>query len=190
MADDWKTRITEGLEQRRLNMKQASLAAGKGETFVRDMLKRDRVPSVENLEAVARVIGVGLEELWYGEKRPTVPVRYRVGAGSEVFAEDVVLERVEAPAGAPFGVEAALVVGDSMWPAYKDSDLIFFIPGQYEIIDLIGREVIAELETGQTYVKVLQAGTNGLWTLLSFNSPPITDVAIRSIAPVRWIEKR
>lgn len=36
-------------------MKAASLAAGKGETFVRDMLERDRVPSIDNFLMLAKI---------------------------------------------------------------------------------------------------------------------------------------
>lgn len=44
-------------------MKTASLSAGLGETFVRDVLERNRKPSVENLAALARVLGTTVSYL-------------------------------------------------------------------------------------------------------------------------------
>ncbi len=44
-------------------MKTASLAAGLGETFVRDVLERNRKPSVENLAALSRVLGASVSDL-------------------------------------------------------------------------------------------------------------------------------
>ncbi len=52
MVDDWRPRLNELLEENDLNMKEVSLQAGLGETFVRDILKRGREPSASNLIAV------------------------------------------------------------------------------------------------------------------------------------------
>src|SRR5690606_23530051 len=45
------------LAKKKLSMKAASLAAGQGETFVRDILARDREPSLEKFTALAYALG-------------------------------------------------------------------------------------------------------------------------------------
>ncbi len=56
----WKERIQEAITQRGLDMKKLSRMAGKGDTFVRDLLLRDRTPSIDNLTAIARALGLTL----------------------------------------------------------------------------------------------------------------------------------
>lgn len=63
MTDAWKHRLLGLLEARNTNMKAASLGAGLGETFVRDILKRGRTPSAEHLERLARFLGSSVSEL-------------------------------------------------------------------------------------------------------------------------------
>jgi transcriptional regulator with XRE-family HTH domain len=57
MNDIWKKRLKKALQDKGLTMKAASLAAGKGETFVRDLFERDRVPSIDNFLELARLVG-------------------------------------------------------------------------------------------------------------------------------------
>src|SRR4051812_47823150 len=57
MTELWKTRLKKALEDNGLTMKAASIAAGKGETFVRDMLERDRAPSIDNFISIAKIVG-------------------------------------------------------------------------------------------------------------------------------------
>jgi transcriptional regulator with XRE-family HTH domain len=69
---DWKTRLRTLLDERGMPMKSASLAAGLGETFVRDILERNRRPSAENLAALARVLGTTVSGLLGDEEaRPS-----------------------------------------------------------------------------------------------------------------------
>lgn len=54
----WKREIAERLNTTRQPMKAASLAAGLGETFIRDALKRDKEPGHENLQRIREAIGL------------------------------------------------------------------------------------------------------------------------------------
>lgn len=60
----WKKRLRAELENRGLTMKQASLNAGQGETFVRDILERNRTPSIDKFIALASSLGLGPEALF------------------------------------------------------------------------------------------------------------------------------
>ncbi len=51
-------KIGEALKERGMTMKAASLGAGLGETFVRDVIRRGRMPSAANLERIAAALGV------------------------------------------------------------------------------------------------------------------------------------
>lgn len=59
----WKSRLRDALKAQNLTMKAASIAAGQGETFVRDILARDRDPSLEKFSALARALGTTVGEL-------------------------------------------------------------------------------------------------------------------------------
>lgn len=76
----WRKRLEKAIKDSGLSMKEVSLAAGKGETFVRDLIERDRIPSIENFLAIARVVGK--------------PVSYLVGENSET-AKEPGLRRVD-----------------------------------------------------------------------------------------------
>ena len=69
----WKERIQEAMQQRGLDMKKLSKLSGKGDTFIRDLLIRDRTPSVENLIAIAKALGVRISYLFGEDASITAP---------------------------------------------------------------------------------------------------------------------
>lgn len=78
---DWRLRLRALLDERDLSMKTASLSAGLGETFVRDILERNRKPRAENLAALARVLGTSVSYLLGDEAgrfggKPTAPAGF------------------------------------------------------------------------------------------------------------------
>lgn len=127
--------------------------------------------------------------------QPQIPVVGYVGAGAEIFAIDDYaqgggLEYVEAPPDAGPDTVAVRVRGESMWPAYQDRDVLVYDQLQFDAGTLIGREAVVRLVDGRTLVKYLTPGSGpGLFTLVSYNAPPITDVAAEWAAPVGWIKR-
>lgn len=81
MDDAWKDRLRALIAARNTNMKAASIGAGLGETFVRDILKRDRNPSMEHLDKVARFLGSSVFELMLTPEQ--VEEQKRVPLGQE-----------------------------------------------------------------------------------------------------------
>lgn len=63
MEQTWKSRLEVLMREKGFNMKSLSLAAGLGETYVRDILKRGREPGVEKTRALAEVLGVRMNEI-------------------------------------------------------------------------------------------------------------------------------
>lgn len=165
MADDWREQIETLLQNHNLNMKAVSLAAGRGETFVRDILKRDRTPSTENLrlvmDAIARLSGrVPLDPATDVQPADVPPIGRTIsrdievlgsaagsdiGRGSFRFSMEPI-DRVGRPPGlvGAKGVYAVYVENDSMSPKYDPGDLVYVsqhrpaAPGDVVIVQNFG----------------------------------------------------
>ena len=122
-------------------------------------------------------------------KLRTIPLVGVVGAGATIIPMDS-LGYVEAPPGiAGPDTVAVQVRGDSMLPVYRDGDLIYYDVHQSPE-ELLGRDVVVELEDGRCMLKQLMAGAQpGFWTLLSHNAAPILDAKIVWAARVKWVQK-
>lgn len=124
-----------------------------------------------------------------------VPVVGYVGAGAEVLAIDDHakgdgFEQIEAPPGMLNGI-ALIVRGDSMIPKYDDGDVIFIEKTMYSVDTLIGETCYIQLADGRTYLKKLQYGSRpGLYTLMSYNAPPILDTPIERAYPIAYIKPK
>ncbi len=150
---------------------------------------------------------LGVNPLWllYGFGAPdaeettttspeTVPLVGHVGAGAEIFPpdEDQELDRVPAPWREARELAAVIVRGGSMEPEFWDGDLIFYEPpnGMSDPEELVGRTVVCRTEDGRTFVKRLLRGSKpGLWTLESHAAPPMKDVRLVWVAPIRYIKR-
>jgi len=156
---DWRKKLENEIARQGREMKEVSLAAGLGETYVRDAIKRGR-GKLENLMKVADVLGQPKEWLMSDMDAVTPPQSAppakadafvpTITPGSElVGARDFPIyaaaeggkghmivtfeeiERVKRPAILE-GVRNAyglLVSGDSMNPAYRHGDMALVHPG-------------------------------------------------------------
>ncbi|MEK9722107.1 MAG: helix-turn-helix transcriptional regulator [Rhodospirillaceae bacterium] len=164
---DWKRRIRDALAARGLSMKAASKAAGKGETFVRDILERDRTPGIEAFAALAKGLGVSVSALLSGDgPKAEVSIVGYVGAGAEAHyyatAHDPG-EKVPAPDGATPATVAVEVRGESLGPMF-DRWLVFFDDRREPVTpDLIGRLCVVGLADDRVLIKQIKASrTHGL----------------------------
>lgn len=57
MANDWRTRLQHEIARQERDMKEVSLTAGLGATYIRDALKRGRGGKIENLQKIAKALG-------------------------------------------------------------------------------------------------------------------------------------
>lgn len=63
MSNLWRERLVDLMGQKGFNMKSLSKAAGFGETFVRDILKRSQSPGIDRMKALADTLGTTVEWL-------------------------------------------------------------------------------------------------------------------------------
>jgi phage repressor protein C with HTH and peptisase S24 domain len=204
MTVDWRNRVRELLVERGLTMKAASRRAGRGDTFVRDILERGQTPSAANLEALARVLQTnvsdlfGREESYSPEKRRIIPIIGHVGAGGEIDADfEQVREQFELPETAAIATSMVddpigfRVKGNSMYPRFKDGEtLIIDRKRSFGLDAILYNEVVCVTHDGHRCVKRLMPGSRrGVYTLESIDPscPPIRDVAIRWASPVQVI---
>lgn len=188
---DWRDRLRKIIDERGLNMKQLSLAAGLGETAVRDMLKKVTSPRVDTVVAVAEQLGVTLTELLEGQASGSrkVPLIGYVSAGEgwHSFDGDGPFDEIDVAIGG--GVPVGLVVrGNSMFPVYRDGDvLIGAKQPTAHAQKLIGRDCIVQTADGGRYVKFLARGTiKGRFNLKSYNPmhPDVENAVIDWAAPI------
>lgn len=151
----------------------------------------------EQTRTYARAYGVNYTWLLEGTGSPgsasRVPLFGSIGAGEEIepVAQDNP-DTIECPI--PIDNGAAVVVrGESMQPAYRPGDTLFFSRKEradYEALH--GRDCIVQLKDARVaMVKVLLRGTKrGLFRLRSYDTmKDIEDVEIDWAAPVEWVKR-
>jgi phage repressor protein C with HTH and peptisase S24 domain len=144
----------------------------------------------------SRYLAPILKVLHLSENTHTVvPLVGYIGAGAEVFAIDDHekgdgLEMIPAPPGMLNGI-ALIVRGTSMTPKYDDGEVIFIEKTVYAIDSLIGENCYLQLPDGRSYLKKLQYGSRpGLYSLISYNAPPIIDVPIERAYPIAFTKPK
>tara|TARA_R110002096_G_scaffold416576_2_gene619307 strand:- start:133867 stop:134490 length:624 start_codon:yes stop_codon:yes gene_type:complete len=125
------------------------------------------------------------------------PVVGYVGAGGinipfDDYAHGDGMEEVETPPGLKETAVAVKVSGDSMYPAYEDGDIIFYIRDGADIDEneCLGKQCIIKVTEGPIYIKRLSRGSShGLYHLESHNAPPMHDKSIDWAARVLYVKK-
>lgn len=171
---------------------QADLAkrAGTSQQNI-DRIERSEVVHSRALPAILIALGLSVNLV---EKGKTVPLLGYVGAGAELFTFDTLggdepLEEVDRPQGATDTTVAVQVRGDSMKPAYRDGDILYYdLQENGRLEHLMGHDCVIRLADGRTYVKELRL-TNGQYWLHSHNAEPMLGVQIMWAAKVKWVHK-
>jgi phage repressor protein C with HTH and peptisase S24 domain len=181
-------KIRQARKAHKLSQEDLAKMAGCNQADV-TRLERGEVTHSKYLAAILKALQ--LDE----DTRATIPVVGYVGAGSEVFAMDDHtkgdgIEEIEAPYGMLNGI-AVIVRGNSMEPKYSDGEVLFIEKTVYAVDSLIGEPVYVQTADGRSYVKKLHYGASaGTFTLVSFNAPPIENVAIERVYPIAYTKPR
>lgn len=122
-----------------------------------------------------------------------IPVVGNIGAGATVYPIDGdTTSRAEAWIKAPRGigaVESVRVRGDSMWPAYRDGDILFVENRDSDFPLIRNKEYILELADGRRLLKMVEPVGGDIYNLISHNAPPEPNVKILTARRVRFIRK-
>lgn len=174
-------RIREAREARDWSQHELARRAGVSQPII-NRLERGQTITSKHLPTILQVLELN------NEKFLVIPLVGHVGAGAEIFPMDTIGE-VEAPPGYWTPQSVAVVVrGDSMRPAYRDGDIIYYdehLPPH----ELVGREVVVELEDGRCLVKELYVGSKpDTWMLHSHNAAPM-EARIKWAARIRWVQR-
>ncbi|WP_245294669.1 helix-turn-helix domain-containing protein [Rhizobium rhizosphaerae] len=194
MSGGWKERVRQALDEQGLSMKEASIAAGMGETFVRDILERDRTPKIDHFMSLAVVLKKPVSFLLGEAKSPEiklrrVEVRAFVQAGIWEESWEWLTERrydVFVPDDAELKSKplyAAETRGPSMNKRYPENTVVVFtklietrerpIPGKRYIVER--KRASGEVEHT---VKLLHKDDNGRLWLLPESTDPLFQAPI------------
>lgn len=186
------------MESRGLNVLSWSKKAGLTESTLRNFLNGGDSLTSKTLFDLAQAEHVTISDI-LGEvhEERMVKVYGYVGAGAEVYpveedqAGTGAIDEVEAPPGVdPDSVAALIVRGDSMYPVYKENDIIYYARTCDFHDSCLKRECVVKLQDGRAFIKVLSRGSNEkTFNLISYNSPPIEDVKIEWACEILWVKK-
>lgn len=173
-------------------------AEGLGEATYRHHENGTRGLDVEKARRYGAALGVSWYWLLTGEQMPSEIPQARlfgtVGAGEKIITHDNhgPHEWIEAPPGLQ-NAAAVNVRGESMLPAYRPGDLLFFsldINGPRIPDDALGHDCAVQLHDGTVYVKRLARGSKARrYTLRSYAADDIENVVVDWAQPIRWIKR-
>jgi transcriptional regulator with XRE-family HTH domain len=195
MELEWADRFRALMEERGYTMKSLSLAAGLNESFVRDMLNRQRQPGVDRLTRLLAVMGVTFTEFMGGEEKGdgtrSVPLMGYVGAGAEVEPDfeqvpNEGLEQIPVPFDLPSEMIAFQVRGDSMMPQFRDGAVLIVYREQRRSLEsFYGEEAAVRTSDGRRYIKTIIRGNKaGFVNLISWNAQPIENVHLAWVGEI------
>lgn len=128
------------------------------------------------------------------ERRNSVPIMGRVGAGAEIEPEfeqvpPEGLFEVELPFAVPDEMIGLEIAGDSMLPKYEDGDVIVVYREQRRATDAyVNAEVAVRTAKGRRFLKRLRPGAKrGTYDLESWNAKPIAGVHIEWVGEIHAI---
>lgn len=192
------------IDAEKRKMKPLSIAAGMGESGIRDLFRYESSPKINNAISIAQQVGRSVDEIInigmtgaIGVVRAVaaVAVAGRVGAGAHVDLIDAyekgdgLYHVVCPPQINPHGIVAVEVEGDSMMPAYEPGSVLFYSREALGVpTEAIGKVCVCEDESGKAWVKQVKVGReDGTFSLLSIN--PETEnmhgIRLKWAAPVR-----
>jgi len=171
---------------------------------IADFLEPHEVNRAETLNAI---LGKDAVFLKVGEQKASgfqppassqtpkrIPIIGTVGSfGAVAYFDAGVKQEFAEPIGAspqPDSLVALRVEGGALIPAYQDGDLIYYDDHGKVDTKALGKEVVAELEDGKKFLRILSRSTmEGRFNLGAFHSPMMELVSLKSASRVLWTRK-
>jgi DNA-binding XRE family transcriptional regulator len=160
--------------------------------------RRELRPEIASL--YARLLDLSPGTLLYGEQllnAEPISIVATVNKQGKLKAVDARPEKhqtVNLPD--PASLVGFTVVGDDLFPIYRDGDVVFhrrLNPNRFSLESLNGLECVVELADGTQLLRHLIAQSNGRATLLNHQpngSPPQFDVVVVAASPVEFVQRR
>ena len=125
---------------------------------------------------------------------PTIPIVGYVGGGAAVYpvddhAKGAGPDAVQAPPGLSHNAVGVVVRGDSMWPVFRDGDVLIYDQRSFDPSKYVGKECVVGLSDGRTLVKTLRRDSGEGWRLTSHNAEEIAGAGVEWAALVRYVVK-
>ncbi len=190
MTQEWKKRLKQALDEKGLSMKAASLAAKKGETFVRDLFERDRIPSIDNFLTLAKIVGKPASYLLGegdgpitepGLRRVEVAAHVQAGHWEEAWewddADKYGVYIPDLPEYRGLRLYAAEARGPSMNKRYPERTVLVFNNVQEAMEEpIVGKRYVVERRRAsgemEHTVKLLHEDAQGNWWLMPESDDP------------------
>lgn len=189
--DELRASLQKAMDERGIKAKPLAIAAGLGETAVRDILKgKTQNVQIGTLHKIAEILEWPVSDL-IGDDR--VRIEGNIGAGGAIlFERSTDMETVPRPPGFVGPIIALMVRGDSMLPVYRDGDIVYIRRDHEGVLpEYLGEECAVHTADGGTYLKVLAQGhAPDRYTLRSFNAADMEGVELIWAAPVLFVRRR
>jgi DNA-binding XRE family transcriptional regulator len=144
----------------------------------------------------ARLLSLPAGTLLYGEQtatRPSVRIMSRTGAQGRIepiLSKSGKTPVVELPD--PWSLVGTQIVGDDLYPAYRDGDVVFHRALRTERYDptmISGVECVVELQDGTVLLRHVTVQADGRATLSAYQTPPLINQIIVAAAPVEIVQR-
>jgi transcriptional regulator with XRE-family HTH domain len=160
--------------------------------------RRELRPEVARL--YARLLNLSPGTLLYGEQLPTieaVSIVATVGKHGQICTlcgQDDNRQTTVLPH--PVGLVGTRIVGDDLYPVYRNGDVVFhreLSRDRFSLVSLNGLECVVELDDGTQLLRQLIAQGDGKATLLRnapTPEPAEVDRVVVAAAPVEFVQRR
>ena len=189
-----RRRLRQLIKLAKTNVNRLARAAGVSEATLRQFLDSDHTQqlTLKSYDRLAAALALPVSVV-IGDQPLPIKIIGECLAGDKIrrFDLDASREFVAPPPGLGADAAAVTVDGDSMEPAYRKGDTLYFDWRDEVPPDAYNRDCVIELETDVLLLKTLLRGSRpGHYTLVSYNRATIdADVRVVRAAPIVWIHR-
>lgn len=150
----------------------------------------------ETARLYARLLSLPAGNLLYGEETPSlapipvVGIVRNLGRCEPIADKNGRRDTVTLPD--PVNLVALQIVGDDLYPAYRDGDIVFHRPlssDRFDPVAMNGIECVVRLPDGRMLLRTLTAQADGRYTLSAYHAPPMINQHITAVAPVEIVQR-
>lgn len=189
-------RLKKARMDRRLSQHDLANLISVSQSAVAHWERAKNEPSLEQLGCIAKALEITEDWLAFGPSASSDTVKViaemvkgdlgRLSPPNERFV------KIPPPAEAGELVDAIEIMDDSLYPQYKQFDVLFVSRAAYPAAQMAktNAECLIELDNGKYEIRRLTAtGSPAKWNLESFQKPTMPNVEIRFAKPIMWVAR-